>query len=130
MTANEVENFIAENFGVLRESVFAKYPQYGVFRQKDNQKWFALLMDAPVQKFELSANAKAKFRGEILVLNLKCRPDLAHILIDGEKILPAYYMNKKHWISVNLSCDIGKNVVCDLITQSFELTRAGLKARK
>jgi len=31
-------------------------------------------------------------------------------------------MNKKHWISVNLSSDIDKKQVFDLIDTSFELT--------
>jgi len=64
------------------------------------------------------------------VLNLKCSPDLAMVLVDERQIFKAYHMNKKLWISVNLSGDIGKSVVCDLITQSFELTHAGRKARK
>ena len=61
---------------------------------------------------------------ELEILNLKCKPDLAAILRDGDQILPAYHMNKKHWISVNLSSKIAPGQVEDLIDLSFELTRS------
>ena len=60
---------------------------------------------------------------ELEILNLKCKPDLVAILRDGDQILPAYHMNKKHWISVNLSSKIAPEQVEDLIDLSFELTR-------
>ncbi len=36
------------------------------------------------------------------VVNLKCEPDLIPNLINEKGIYPAYHMNKRHWISVEI----------------------------
>lgn len=36
------------------------------------------------------------------IVNLKCEPDLIPNLIRESGIYPAYHMNKKHWISVDI----------------------------
>ena len=38
------------------------------------------------------------------VVNLKCEPDLIPNLINEKRIYPAYHMNKRHWISVDIEC--------------------------
>lgn len=39
-----------------------------------------------------------------------------------EGILPAYHMNKEHWITVLLDGTVEKEEICNLIDISFELT--------
>ena len=41
-----------------------------------------------------------------------------------EGILPAYQMNKEHWISVLLDGTVEKEKICDLIDISYDLTRS------
>ena len=36
------------------------------------------------------------------IVNLKCETDLIPTLIRESGIYPAYYMNKQHWISVDI----------------------------
>ena len=36
------------------------------------------------------------------IVNLKCEPDLIPNLIRESGIYPAYHMNKKHWISMDI----------------------------
>ena len=110
-------SYIEEKFGARGERIFDKHPEFAVFRHAKNRKWFAVFMRVDGGKLGLK-NAQA-----LEILNLKCKPDLAAILRDGEQILPAYHMNKKHWISVNLSSDIEKEKVFDLIEESFILTK-------
>ena len=112
-----VFSYIEEKFGAQGERIFDKHPEFAVFRHAKNQKWFAVFMRVDGSKLGLK-NAQA-----LEILNLKCKPDLAAILRDGEQILPAYHMNKKHWISVNLSSDVEKEKVFDLIEESFILTK-------
>ncbi|EKU11846.1 MmcQ/YjbR family DNA-binding protein [Campylobacter showae] len=112
-----VFSYIEEKFGAQGERIFDKHPEFAVFRHAKNQKWFAVFMRVDGGKLGL------KSAKELEILNLKCKPDLAAILRDGEQILPAYHMNKKHWISVNLSSKIAPEQVEDLIDLSFELTR-------
>lgn len=110
----EIYKFIDENFGVKPEFLFSKNPSYAVFREKNSKKWFGVLMNLDGEKLGLNT-------GEKLILNLKCDPNLAVILRDDLQILSAYHMNKKHWISVNLSSNIDKNLLFDLIKESFYL---------
>ena len=110
-------SYIEEKFGAQGERIFDKHPEFAVFRHAKNQKWFAVFMRVGGGKLGL------KSAQELEILNLKCKPDLAAILRDGEQILPAYHMKKKHWISVNLSSKITPEQVEDLTNLSFELTR-------
>ncbi|ALF45101.1 MmcQ/YjbR family DNA-binding protein [Campylobacter curvus] len=116
MKKEEIFSYISDKFGVEAQRVFDKYPEFAVFRHTKNLKWFALLMNVEAKKLGFDAS------GEIEILNVKCNPDLAMLLRDDERILQAYHMNKKHWISVNLSSGIDKKQVFDLIDTSFELT--------
>ena len=117
LAQKRVFSYIKEKFGAQGERVFDKHPAFAVFRHAKNRKWFAVFMRVDGSKLRL------KSAQELEILNLKCKPDLAAILRDGEQILPAYHMNKKHWISVNLSSKISPEQVEDLIDLSFELTR-------
>ena len=99
MKRSEIEKYIKEKFDILGEQIFPKYPKFSVFRHKNNKKWFALLMQ------------------------LKCSPDLAMVLVDEMQIFKAYHMNKKHWISVNLNSKISQKTVFDLIDESFSLSK-------
>lgn len=113
----EIEKYIKEKFDVFDEQLFPKYPNFSVFRHKKNKKWFALLMQLSASKLGLESNEM------IEVLNLKCSPDLAMVLVDEDQIFKAYHMNKKHWISVNLNSKISQKTVFDLIDESFSLSK-------
>ena len=117
MKRGDVEKYIKEKFDVLDEQIFPKYPKFSVFRHKKNEKWFALLMEISASKLGLKSDEV------IEVLNLKCSPDLAMVLVDEQHFFKAYHMNKKHWISVNLNSKISQKTVFDLIDESFSLSK-------
>lgn len=75
-------------------------------------KWFAVWMRIPRSKLGLSGNEAVE------VLNLKRDPMLG--LADGERIFPAYHMNKEHWITVLLDGSIPKEELWGLIAMSYE----------
>ncbi|WP_459894256.1 MmcQ/YjbR family DNA-binding protein [Campylobacter concisus] len=117
MKRSEIEKYIKEKFDVLGEQIFPKYPNFSAFRHKKNEKWFALLMEISASKLGLESDEM------IEVLNLKCSPDLAMVLVDEQQIFKAYHMNKKHWISVNLNSEISQKTVFDLMNESFTLSK-------
>ena len=41
---------IQNEYHSLPEHLWARFPNYTVFRHQDNQKWFALIMDIPKEK--------------------------------------------------------------------------------
>ena len=74
------------------------YDSNAVFRHTDNKKWFALVMDVQGNKLGLSGSEY------IDVVNLKM-DDLffRDIIIKEDGIMPAYHMNKMHWVTVLLN---------------------------
>lgn len=58
------------------------------------------------------------------VMNLKCHHALIGELLLRKGVLPAYHMNKEHWISVLLTeeCELSREEVISLIDLSYELT--------
>lgn len=88
-----------------------------VLRHSDTGKWFGLLMKAPRGKVGLPGEGTAE------VLNLKCDPLLSYGLRQTHPdILPAWHMNKQHWITVRLEGDVPEETLRTLISMSYDLT--------
>ena len=112
----EIEEYINENYDILQEYPWDEYPNFATFKHKNNQKWFALIMEVPYEKLKIDK------KGFVSVINLKCIPEMIGGLRKEEGILPAYHMNKEHWISVLLNGSVPKQKICDLIDMSYDLT--------
>ena len=76
MDRTELKNYIMEFYSAEPDFPWIKYPDYEVFRHRNNHKWFALIMDVPKAKLGLTDE------GIISVVNLKCDP----IIIGNGKI--------------------------------------------
>ncbi len=113
----EIEKFINENYDLLQEHPWDEYPNHTTFKHRDNKKWFALIMNVPFKKLNIDKE------GIVNVINLKNIPEMIGGLRKEEGILPAYHMNKEHWITVLLDGTVSKQKICDLIDISFDLTR-------
>ena len=62
--------------------------------------------------------------GKIDVLNLKCDPEESFIVREMYGgIIPAYHMNKRHWISVILNGSVPVDFTERLTEKSYDLTR-------
>ena len=59
---------------------------------------------------------------EVPRLTLKCDPVDAEILIaQFESVVPGYHMNKRHWITISLVGELSKEMLIDLIDDSYDL---------
>jgi len=105
MTEQELINVCLE-----LENAQADYPfgdGWAVLRHKDNRKWFACVFDR-----------------DGVCINLKCNPFESDMLRQSFKsIMPAYHMNKEHWIMVKTGGDVSSELLRGLIKNSFELTK-------
>ena len=96
------------------ENTFKDYPvrddvESITMKHKENKKWFALIMDVKGQTY----------------LNVKTNPNYSDLLRNSyDYIIPAYHMNKEHWNTIILTKKCDKELVKELITQSYELTRS------
>ena len=120
-----VFDFIKKKYNTLPEYPWQKYDQSAVFRHSDNKKWFALVMDVQRDKLGLSGVDCVD------VINLKI-DDLIFrdIIIKDEGIMPAYHMNKLHWITVLLDGTVPQEQVFNLIDMSFMATASAKKKQK
>lgn len=112
----KIEEYINQNYDALQEYPWEKYPSDTTFKHKDNKKWFALIMTIRYEKLKIDKS------GNVDVINVKIIPDMIGSLRREEGILPAYHMNKEHWITILLDGTVSKQKICDLIDLSYELT--------
>ena len=108
---NRVANYIVKKYGDEPEFLWKKYDGFGVFRNKDNKKWYAIIM-----------NINEKILGgsnrEIEIIDVKS--------YDVEKLLKqkgyqeAYHMNKKNWITIVLDDTLKDEEIFKMIDSSYE----------
>jgi predicted DNA-binding protein (MmcQ/YjbR family) len=64
------------------------------------------------------------------IVNLKAEPDEVPLLIAKHEIIrPGFHMNKRHWITVELSPEADLGLVDELIEDSYDNVVAGLPVR-
>ena len=113
--SNEVSNLIKEKYNVLPEFLWESNPNYGIFRNKSSNKWFAIIMN--IDRSKLNSNES----GEVEVLNVKL-DDLVNTYLKKEGIYPAYHMSKKSWVSITLDNTLSNKEIMNLINISFDLS--------
>ena len=93
---DRIEAHLQNSYGAEAEHLWAKYPDFAVFRHPMSRKWFALLMELPRNKVGLGGDAPT------WVLDVKCGPILSASLVSEKGFAPAYHMSKATWISILL----------------------------
>lgn len=59
---------------------------------------------------------------EVPRITLKCSPPDCEVLVsEFESIIPGYYMNKKHWITISLTGELTDEILTDLAFDSYKL---------
>lgn len=123
MNREKLEEYILETYSVTPEFLWAKYPNYAVFRHSNNRKWFAAIMDVSKKKLGLSED------GALDVVNLKCDPILIGSLHTEPGFFPAYHMNKGSWITVALDGSVPDSKIELLLEMSFKATAVKMKGK-
>ena len=117
MTRLEWAAYLTDTYSVTGEHLFARYPNFRVFRHEGNKKWFAVIMDIPRKKLGLTGD------GEISVVNLKCDTRLIGSFRKEPGIFPGWHMNKAHWLTVALDGSVDDEKLKFLVDMSYELTK-------
>ena len=95
-----------------------------VLRHGDTGKWFGILLKAPRNRVGLDGEGTAE------VLNLKCDTMLSYGLRqEYPDILPAWHMNKQHWITVRLEGSVPEELLQTLLRMSYDLTAGKARGR-
>ena len=110
----EIIKFINKKYNTSPEYLWKRYPTYCIFRHKNNNKWFALIGTVPRSVLKLPGD------GLVDIINVKTND--AEFFYGVAGVLPAYHMNKNHWITILLYGKIKKKNIQHLIEMSYELT--------
>lgn len=118
-TKDDILGFIMEEIGHAPEYLWMKFPGYAIFRNPQNRKWYAALMEVERNNLGL--------KGMLDILDVKCSHEKVEELKSLKGFLPAYHMNKKSWITILLDGSVEKQMVFKLIEESLELSKKGSK---
>ena len=111
---NRVNNYIKEKYKDNPEFLWSKFPGYAVYRNKNNEKWYSIIMN-------ISSDKLNKEIGEVEIINIKLNEDKIMNLLKKEGFYKAYHMNKKDWISIILNDTLEDKKIFSLIDESYEI---------
>ncbi|NHF65962.1 MmcQ/YjbR family DNA-binding protein [Xanthomonas hortorum] len=115
-TRDDIFAYAKKNFDANPDYPFEKFPHYAVLRHSGSEKWFALVMLVPRSKLGIDGD------GDVEVIDVKVNPDKLAQLRKRDGILPAYHMNKEHWITILLDGPVSRADIHSLLHESYELT--------
>lgn len=114
--ANRIAQLIKQYYGDEPDFPWEKSDDYGVFRNPNNEKWYALIMNINKCKLDKSQS------GAVDIVNIKLDEDEIRLLLGKKGFYPAYHMNKKSWITFILDETLKDDVVMELIDKSHNFT--------
>lgn len=113
---DDIFSYVKDRYQAVPDYPWAGHPRYAVLRHGETEKWFALVMDVPRNRLGLDGDEVVD------VLDIKCDPHEIGALRQKDGFLPAYHMNKEHWVSVMLDGSVAMEEIRQLIDQSHRLT--------
>lgn len=112
---DELTQYIQKKYDVVPEWPWTKSPENRTFKAKTSDKWFALVFVVNKQKLGFKED------GEIYVMNVKSEPEFISMISQSAGYMPAYHMNKQHWLTVFLDGTVPKEQVFERIDESYRL---------
>ncbi len=113
--SKEIIEYIRKTYGDELEYLWDKLPEAAIWRRKDTQKWYGIVMI--IQKKKLG------FKTEELVdvIDLHTDPNLN--VVDGKTVFQGYHMNKKYWITICLDYSVPTEKIEEYIDLSYQLAK-------
>lgn len=125
MTQQErIMRHIEERYGSEPEHLWAQYPDYVVYRHSASRKWYAVFLTVPKDKLGFEGT------DPVCVLDIKCSPLMIGSLLSEKGFLPAYHMNKNHWISVLMDGQVADDQIFSLLEFSYDSAAPKRKVKR
>ncbi|MDE7296593.1 MAG: MmcQ/YjbR family DNA-binding protein, partial [Clostridia bacterium] len=95
--------------------LWAKFPSNAIWRRKDNQKWYGILL--------LLSKRKLGLEGDEIVemIDLRIEPSEIDKLVDGKTYFAGYHMNKRSWFTICLDGSVPTQTIFEYIDNSYRL---------
>jgi len=112
--ANRITKYIIDKYQTEPEFLWDNNKGSGVFRNKDNKKWFSIIMD--INKSRIDKEDKI-----VEIINTKIQENNLEKLLPKKGFYKAYHMNKKNWITMILDDTIKDEDIKKQIDESYNL---------
>ena len=109
-----ITQYIQDTYGTEAEYLWADSPDSAVFRHPASRKWYAIIMGVLPERLGLPAGRTLD------VMNVKCSTIMIGSLLATKGFLPAYHMNKNHWISIVLDNSVSDDQIIPLLELSYD----------
>ena len=113
----QVIDYIRKKYGDELEFLWEKSSGNAVWRRKDTNKWYGVMLTISRRKLGFDSDKTAE------IINLKGRTEDIERLVDNKRYFPGWHMNKKHWFTVVLDGTVILSEICKRIDESYLLVK-------
>lgn len=115
--ASKIIGYVRDTYGDELEFLWARFPDNAVWRRKDNNKWYGLILTVSRNKLGLSSNEVVE------IVDLRLEQDQMPKTVDHERYFPGWHMNKKSWYTMILDNSVPTEEICRRIDESYKLAK-------
>lgn len=109
-----ITQYMQDTYGTEAEYLWADSLDSAVFRHPASRKWYAIIMRVLPERLDLQGEQALD------VMNVKCGTIMIGSLLSTKGFLPAYHMNKSHWISIVLDGSVSDGQITPLLELSYD----------
>lgn len=112
--SKRVIEYIRTRYGDELEFLWEKFSDNAIWRRKDNNKWYGVILVVSKRKLGLNSDEISE------IIDLRMEPEELEKTVDDKKYFRGYHMNKKHWITICLDGRVQTEELFKLIDKSYE----------
>lgn len=116
-SAKAVMQYVSSKYDTPLEFLWKNFPDNAIYRRKDNQKWYAVILTIARNKIGFDGNST------IEILDLRIDPMQLKQTIDNKRYFPGYHMNKKNWYTICLDGSVENDELFKRIDISYRLAK-------
>ena len=109
-----ITHYMLDTYGTEAEYLWADSPGNAIFRHPASKKWYAAMMRVLPEKLGLAGEETLD------VMDIRCSTIMIGSLLSTKGFLPAYHMNKNHWISIVLDGSVSDDQITPLLELSYD----------
>lgn len=112
----DIINYIKKKYNDELEFLWEKFDDNAIWRNKQNNKWYALLLTVSKRKLGIESDDIVE------IIDLRYQKEQIVDIIDNKNIFPGYHMNKKSWITIKLDNSVDTKQIYKLIDNSYKIS--------
>lgn len=109
-----ITQYMLDTYRTEAEYLWADSPGNAIFRHPASKKWYAAMMWVLPEKLGLTGDEALD------VMDIRCSTVMIGSLLSEKGFLPAYHMNKDHWISILLNDSVPDDQILPLLELSYD----------